>query len=99
MCGLTLVLVLALFGLLLLRRLKKSEVEILMDAIDGARAQLDMQGRLTVLEHEELSKQLDKANGRLQFLLAKDIADELAAQSKREAKEREAKERERDKSS
>lgn len=86
----TFLLLLALFALLVLRRLRKPEVEILLDAIDGVRAQVDLSDRNTVLEHEEQIKKLDKANGRLQFLLAKDIAEELGAQRDREAKEREA---------
>ena len=68
----------ALLWLLLKRRLRHSELEIIMDSLDQTRGHVDTQGEHTALEHGALSKALEKANGRLQFLIAKDIAEELA---------------------
>lgn len=98
---LTLVLCIATFllvagiAVLLLSRRHRPDTDVILDAIDGTRDQIDSDAKHAVLEHETLSRQLGKANGRLQFLMAKEIAAELgdlaaavAAESKRtEAKE------------
>lgn len=59
------------------RRWWRSDTEVILDALDGTRDQIDNHAKHTVLEHESLSKQLGKANGRLQFLMAREIAEEL----------------------
>jgi hypothetical protein len=65
-------------AVVLARRMRRPETEIILDAIDGTRNQVDDHAKHTALEHEALSKQMTKANGRLQFLIAKDIADALS---------------------
>ncbi len=64
-------------AILLLLRRQRSDTEVILDAIDGARNEIDSNAKHTVLEHESLSKEMRKANGRLQFLMAKEIAEEL----------------------
>jgi hypothetical protein len=51
-------------------------------AIDAARKQLHMASENNALEHEKMSKEIKKASGRLQFLTARSIADEIAAEQK-----------------
>jgi hypothetical protein len=81
-------------GVLLLSRRHRPDTDVILDAIDGARDEIDSNAKHTVLEHEALSKQMSKANGRLQFLLAKEIAEELGdlAAAVAEPKKDEAKE-------
>lgn len=64
--------------------LKNLEVDTVLDAIDGVRDSIDHGDRNTRLEHEALHAGLAKANGRLQFLVAKDISAELSAAVERD---------------
>lgn len=75
----TFLVVIAIAALLIVHRWRRPETAVILDAIDGARAQIDMDAKHNVTEHQAITKSLEKANGRLQFLIAKDIAEELSA--------------------
>lgn len=87
LCIATFLVVVGIAALLFMRRQRRPETAVILDAIDGARAQIDMDTRHNVVEHEAINKRLDKANGRLQFLIAKDIAEELAASKAADARD------------
>lgn len=76
LCVATFVIVLGIAVLLVWRR-RRPEIAVILDAIDGARAQIDMGAKHDVTEHAAIAKSLEKANGRLVFLMSKDIAEEL----------------------
>jgi type II secretory pathway pseudopilin PulG len=65
---------------------RRTDTEVILDAIDGVRQQVDNASQLTALEHENQAKATQKIGGRIQFLIAKDIAAELGAQRDAEAK-------------
>jgi hypothetical protein len=61
---------------------------VILDSIDGVRDQVDNAGMHTQLEHAAIIKEQEKTSGRLQFLVAKDIAAELGNQRAAEAQQR-----------
>lgn len=64
--------------------------EVVLDAIDGVRDQVDSHGMHTQTEHDGMNKKLDLIGGRVQFLVAEDISGLLSEQRIREAKVRKA---------
>jgi hypothetical protein len=63
-----------LLWLLFKRRLRQSELEIILDALDETRGTVALHAEHTAGEHSQIFKILKKVGDRLQFLVAKDIA-------------------------
>ena len=61
------------------------DTEVILDAVDGVRDQVDSHSQHTALEHEGLNKKLDVIGGRTQWLVANDIAAALSEERKRAA--------------
>lgn len=58
---------------------EKTETDTLLDAMDDLRGDVHASTQHTTGEHAAIFKHLHKIAGRLQFLVAKDVADELSA--------------------
>lgn len=60
------------------KRAKKTnpDTDILLDAIDGLRDQVDQEAQHTVSEHKGMADTLKTVSGRMQWMVANDLADE-----------------------